>query len=256
MEARIRLTGEMQVETPHGLLRSTDFPGRQGRLAFARLACSPHPVPRGEVAEVVWPDRLPRSWERDLSAVVSKVRALLVSVGFEEPIVSGLGCYQLRLGPQVHVDVNDAKCYVEEAEAKLRKGDLLAAHASADVAANLCLRPFLPGEDGDWVDGRRAEQQELLLRVLDLLVEVHIRRGILPEARRYAYKLVELEPYRESAHLRLMRVQAALGNRAEALRVYERCRAVLREGLGADPSPAIEALALDLLQPAARSPAT
>jgi len=246
----------MQVETPKGLLRSTDFPGRQGRLVFARLACSVHPVPRDELAEIVWPDRLPRSWERDLSAVVSKVRALLVSVGFEDPIVAALGCYQLRLGPDAHVDLNDAKCYVEDAEAQLRSSELLAAHAAADVAANHCLRPFLPGEDGDWIAGRRAEQHQLLLRALDVLVDVHIRRGILPEARRYAYKLVDLEPYRESGYAALIRAQLATGDRADALTTYERARALFVDELGVPPGAALEAAYHEALMADAPSSAT
>ena len=39
-----------------------------------------------------------------------------------------------------------------------------------------------------------------------------------------------------------------LGYRAEALRVYHRCRALLGEELGIDPSPETESLYLELLR--------
>jgi SARP family transcriptional regulator, regulator of embCAB operon len=45
-----------------------------------------------------------------------------------------------------------------------------------------------------------------------------------------------------------MRLHAGMGNRAEALRVFERCRTLLREELGASPSPQTEALFLDILR--------
>jgi class 3 adenylate cyclase len=240
MSARVRLTGEMLVETQQGTARAADFPGRQGRLAFARLALSPSPVERAQLAEVVWPDRLPRSWERDLSAVVSKVRALLISIGLEDPVRQAMGCYQLRLGADVSVDVLDAMRFAEDAEAALARGDVRAAHSAIAVAHEHCLRPFLPGEDGPWIDGRRAERRELLIRVLDTIVAVDTRRGVFPEGRRMALQLIELEPYRESSYASLMRLQVAAGDRADALKTYERARTLLVDELGVSPGATLE----------------
>jgi DNA-binding SARP family transcriptional activator len=45
----------------------------------------------------------------------------------------------------------------------------------------------------------------------------------------------------------LIRAHTALGNRAEALRVYESCRRLLAAELGADPSPETQALYIELL---------
>ena len=237
----MRLTGEMLVETAHGTARAADFPGRQGRLAFARLALSSNPVPRAQLAEVVWPDRLPRAWERDLSAVVSKLRSLLIALGFDDPVRSAMGCYQLRLGTDLAVDVFDAMRFVEEAEAALARGDLRAAHAAVSVAHEHCLRPFLPGEEGEWVDARRAERHELMVRVLDVYVEVDIRRGVFPEGRRMALQLIDLEPFRESSYAALMRLQIAAGDRADALKTYERARTLLIEELGVSPGARLDA---------------
>ncbi len=47
---------------------------------------------------------------------------------------------------------------------------------------------------------------------------------------------VMLEPFRETAYQLLMRAHAAAGNTAEALWVYERCRKLISEELGVDPS--------------------
>ena len=52
---------------------------------------------------------------------------------------------------------------------------------------------------------------------------------------------MELEPFRESGYRRLMEAYAAAGDRAESLRVYERCRRLLADELGAYPSPETEA---------------
>jgi class 3 adenylate cyclase len=189
----------------------------------------------------VWPDRLPKSWERDLSAVVSKLRSLLMSVGFDEPVRSAMGCYQLRLGSHTTVDVFDAMRFVEDAEAAMARGELREAHAAIAVAHEHCLRPFLPGESTQWVEARRAERRLLLVRVLDAIVEIDTRRGVFPEARRMALQLIDLEPYRESSYAGLMRLQIAAGDRADALKTYERARTLLAEELGVPPGVALEA---------------
>src|SRR5688500_9227298 len=138
---RVRLLGEMHVETEHGFVRSAELPGRQGRLVLAALALSQFPVPRDELADVVWPDRLPKSWERDLSAVVSKIRALLVGVGIDDPIANAFGCYQLKLGPEWKLDVAEASDGVEEAETAWRDGDIAKAASSGDFAVEMLRRP-------------------------------------------------------------------------------------------------------------------
>jgi DNA-binding SARP family transcriptional activator len=55
-------------------------------------------------------------------------------------------------------------------------------------------------------------------------------------------------PFRETGYQLLMRAHAAVGNRAEALRVYERCRSLLSEELGVPPSSQTEAVYLDILR--------
>src|SRR5262245_55678370 len=78
---RVRLLGRVGIEHGDAWLDGAALPGRQGRLVLAYLALHHHAVARDDLADLVWPDALTASWERDLSAVVSKVRAALDSVG-------------------------------------------------------------------------------------------------------------------------------------------------------------------------------
>ena len=53
---------------------------------------------------------------------------------------------------------------------------------------------------------------------------------------------VELEAFRETGWQQLLHALAGAGNRAEALRAYAECRALLWKELGVAPSPETEAI--------------
>jgi DNA-binding SARP family transcriptional activator len=74
------------------------------------------------------------------------------------------------------------------------------------------------------------------------------RKGDHGQDARDAETILRLDPYRETAYLRLMLAHAAAGNRASALLAYERCRARLTAELGTSPGAAIQELHLDLLR--------
>ena len=237
---RVRLLGRLGVEHGRRWLDGAELPGRQGRIVLAHLALSHHPVARDELADLVWADALTASWERDLSAVVSKVRAALESIDLGSLLLGALGCYELQLPPDATVDVEDATRFVEDAESAWRSGDRDAAVPAATTAASLARRPFLPAERGLWVERRRDELRATLLRALEVLVDALAGGAFDHDALRYAEEAVALDPYRETSHVRLMRLHERRGNRAEALRAYEQCRDVLARELGVAPSPATE----------------
>jgi pentatricopeptide repeat protein len=69
----------------------------------------------------------------------------------------------------------------------------------------------------------------------------------LPQAEECARRLIELAPYRETGHRILMEALERSGNVAEALRVYDRLRVLLRDELGIAPSPAVQSVYRRLL---------
>ncbi len=245
---RVYLTGTLQVETAAGWLPLQQLPGRQGRRAFAYLVRRRgQPVTHGELAEAVWSDAPPPAWERALSALLSKLRAVLNAAEPGAGVASAAGWYLLELPPDIWIDIEAAQTALDEAEGALRRLALPDAWGNANVAAVIARRPFLPGEEGAWIDAERAALHQLLVRALDCLADVALHTGEATLAVRYATDSTALEPFRERGYQRLMRAHAAAGNRAEALRVYQQCRALLREELGVDPTSDTEALYLTLL---------
>jgi SARP family transcriptional regulator, regulator of embCAB operon len=84
------------------------FPGRQGRVLFAYLASqNGRPIPRDELAEVLWGDELPPTWRKALRVLMTKLRALLEECGIDgsTALVSSFGCYKLTLPAGSWIDV-------------------------------------------------------------------------------------------------------------------------------------------------------
>jgi DNA-binding SARP family transcriptional activator len=237
---RIYLTGRLVVESGDQLLDAGRLPGKQGRLAFAYLVNErKRPVPRDELAEVLWGEQLPPAWETALRAVVSKLRSALAAVGIAEPdlITGALGCYQVALPAHGWIDTEAAASAIHEAETALRSGRIADACGPGLVAAQIARRPFLPGEEAGWIGKQRAILHAIHLRALETLVEVWLASADYALAVRDAEEAINLEPYRETSYQQLMRVRAAAGDRAGALAAYERLRELLANELGVDPSP-------------------
>jgi SARP family transcriptional regulator, regulator of embCAB operon len=247
---RVYLTGRVRVEAGPVLVDEADLPGRQGRLALALLIAErDRAVSRDELAEELWGEHLPAAWDKGLRALLSKLRRTLEGAGLaSNALAYGFGCYQLRLPGGAWVDVEAAGEAVHAAEVALAAGDPRRAYGWTYVGYHITRRPFLVGEDGPWARGFRARLQALRLRVLDCVVECNTLTGELAEAVRAAEDALALDPLREATYQRYMRALAAAGSRAEALRLYERCRQVLADELGASPSAQTEAVYLALLR--------
>jgi YVTN family beta-propeller protein len=249
LELRVSLTGRVAIEADGVVIGEDRFPGRQGRLLFAYLVLEQaRPVPRDELAEGLWGEAPPPAWDKALTVLASKLRALLREFGSGAIALTGaFGCYRLDLPEGTWVDVVAAAEASREAEAALAADDLEKAKALAMRAVTVARRPFLSGEEGVWVDGKRRELMAVLRRALGCLSDACLRSGDEAEAAKWAEELIVLEPYRETGYRRLMEAHAVAGNRAEALRVYERCRRLLSEELGAYPSPETESVYRALL---------
>lgn len=235
---RIYLSGRISIEVDGAVLGPAEFPGQQGRAAFALLAgergC---PVPRQVLADALWPAEPPGAWPAALSSIVSKLRALLLRAGLDAGVLDTAGgCHELRLPGGTWIDHEVAADSIHDAESALRAGDPARAYAPSAIAHHIARRPFLPDEEGRWFEERRERLAGILVRALECRAAVYLWNGEHPLAVEAARELVALRPFRESGYRLLMRAHAAAGNAGEALWVYQQCRALMVEELGVGPS--------------------
>jgi DNA-binding SARP family transcriptional activator len=253
MGIRIYLTGRITVEANEELaVDERRFRGKQGRLVFAYLVSERNrSVPGDELARLLWLDKLAPTWELSLSALMSRLRRLLSSEGLKiagVSLSSRASQYEMHLPAGTWVDLESCLTAVDLAEGALRTGEPQRIIGPATVAVNISRRPFLPGIEGEWVDSQRRKLERARLRGLDCLSKMWLARGEADLAVETATEAVEIDPYRESSHLLLMRAHVLGGNRANAFYVYHRLRRLLDDELGAGPSPETEAMYRELLE--------
>ena len=224
----------------------------QARVAFALLTLErQRGVTRDALAEAVWPEGLPATWESALRTVVSRVRAFVAPETSPDdaggPLVAHGGRYLLHLPDDVVVDLEHAEACLAAAQEAVAAGDDERGRELAQTAVDRLRAPFLSDHDGDWVTGRREHLAEQLLTGLELLSHAASAQGDHATALAAANDAVGRAPLRESAHRCRMAAHAAAGNRAEALKAYQQLRSMLAEEMGVDPAQETETAYLSLL---------
>jgi DNA-binding SARP family transcriptional activator len=95
-QLRISLAGRVAVEANGHVIDEPRFPGRQGRLLFAYLVVEQgRPVPRDDLADVLWGEAPPPTWDKGLTVLASKLRSLLAATGVDgaNALTAAFGCY-------------------------------------------------------------------------------------------------------------------------------------------------------------------
>ncbi len=251
LRLKVFLTGRVAAEANGRVIDEAQLGGRQGRLLFAYLVAErSRPVPRDELAEALWGETPPATRDKALTVLASKLRGALADAGLDgrELLTAAFGCYRLDLPEGTWVDLFAAASDAQDAEEALAAGELDQALAAAESAESLARRPFLPGEDGTWVEEKRRDLADIRERALSVLADACLRSRAAREAAKWAEELIALSPFSEAGYRRLMEAHVVAGNRAEALRVYEQCRQLLAEELGAYPSPETDSIYRALLE--------
>lgn len=213
-----------------------ELPSRQGRVLFAYLVLRRHShTSRAQLAEALWPDGA-SSAGTSLKSLLSKLRKVL-----GPDVLAGRDEVRVELPSAAFVDVEAATERLHEAESAVALGDWTRAWAPARAALHTTSRVFLSDVDRPWADEVRRELGEMRIRALECVAATGLAMGgpELASAERSGRALIEAAPFRESGYLYLMRALADRGNVAEAIRVHERLRNLLRDELGTSPSRSV-----------------
>lgn len=236
-ETRIQLCGRFVVRL-EGKRVEASMPGALGELLFAYLVLNRlRRIERDELLTAVYGEEATSDHRARLSVLLSKLRRV---VGPE--LLTGRAQIELVLPAPAFVDVEAAVEALHRGESHVAKGEWAAAWGPASLAYDITSRPLLHGHDRPWLEDWRRRLDEARLSGLECVAAASLEIGgpELAQAANCARQLIELAPFRETGHRILMEAFERSGNAAEALRVYDRLRIMLRDELGVAPSPAVQ----------------
>ncbi|MEU1225549.1 BTAD domain-containing putative transcriptional regulator [Streptomyces sp. NPDC005828] len=227
--------------------------GPKVRALLARLLLDAgRTVPVERLVDGLYGDEPPAGAQGALQAQVSRLRRTLppgVTVEF-----SPAG-YRLAVGdPAADVDV--VRFEALAGEGARAGGDPVRAAGLLREALGLWRGPALADvRDAPFAAAQAARLDALRLDVVEEWAAAELAvGGDLTGLVRELEESVREQPLRERLRGLQMRALGATGRQAEALAVYEEVRAALAEELGADPSPELSAVHLEVLRggPASR----
>ncbi|HYN92659.1 MAG TPA: BTAD domain-containing putative transcriptional regulator [Pilimelia sp.] len=231
-----------------------DLPRRARQVLGVLAARYDRVQSKDALADAVWGEDLPGNHVAALEHYVSVIRRTLhpgrpTSESF---IVTRSGGY-LFTTSRASLDLAELRALARLADSHAPRSPerLRLRQRVLDLAVDL---PFGEEEYADWADAPRAEVRGAVLAALLELAEA--ARDTDPErALRLAREAIELDAYVEQPYRIAMRAAAVLGRADDALRWYDRCRRVLDEELGIQPSPETSQLRREILA-ARQAPAT
>ena len=239
----VRLLGPLQVRRADGsLIHSREWrTGKTVDLLRLLATRSGEAVSVDEILEALWPNVDEHHGRGSLRNALGQLRRLLGQSAIER----GRDGLVLR---DAWVDTAALLKLADEARRHARHGRLALAVNVAREAEALHLGEFRTHDpDALWAvpfrENLEARFREMTLDAAEYAVEL----GWMRDALELGQRALDADATSERAYRVLMRGFAGLGETERALRIYERCRAVLAEELGIDPSAQSRSLHLEIL---------
>lgn len=197
---------------------------------LAYLALRSGPATRLKLAGVLWTDHPEQR-------AMANLRSAIWRAGRTPASLLRIQGELVALAPEVSVDLKEA----HELARRLRDGASIRA-SRADLERLESSGEVLADWYDDWVLIEREQFRQLRLQALEQVAARLARECDFGRATDAALAAVGLEPLRESAQRALISVHLAQGNRAEAVRQFDRFRQQLADELDLEPTPSLREL--------------
>jgi DNA-binding SARP family transcriptional activator len=222
-----------------------DWRTRQARQLLKILITGrPRPISNDWLIETLWPESTLEAAATTLRSAINALRNVLEPHRPKRTPSSYIHTqapgYAFRSHQDIWLDVEIFEAYLDRAGATAEPGEqqrLLESALAIYHDDYLTEDPY-----ADWAKPERERLQERFFASLLSLANLYAHHGHYGPAIATCRRVLAKDEVREGAYQALMRYQAESGDSAAALLTYERCRHVLSEQLGADPSPLTQQL--------------
>ncbi len=230
----------------------TTFESNKVIALLAYLAAEAgRPLRREFLADLIWPGWPRSSAMRNLSSALADLRKNIADRDAQPAfLLISRDSLQLNREADVWVDAREFEAALEEQRSGAWElgsaiGDQQSVINNLQSAIALYRGPFLEGFSlpdsaafEEWLTVTREKVNRQVLQTVGKLSDAYEKKGEYEPALLYARRQVELEPWLEEAHQRVMRLLALNGQRSAALAQFEKCRKALKDELSVEPGVA------------------
>jgi DNA-binding SARP family transcriptional activator/predicted ATPase len=231
-ESRIELLGGFRMSC-NGVPVTTVSTSRVHALLAHLLLNGGSPVSRQQIAFLFWPDSSEPQARTNLRQLFHHLRSAWHAA--DDYIESDAQMVRWRTREPFTFDVS-------EFEAALAEGDEARGQENSSEARRVLLRcvdlyrgDLLPELHDEWIESHRERLKQKYSAVLRSLIALFEQVRDYPAAIRHAESLLSQDPFQETVHQTIMQLHGVNGDRAGALRAFERCATALRRDLGVEP---------------------
>jgi DNA-binding SARP family transcriptional activator len=238
----IKLFGALQIDAGGRRLSHADLGGVKPKeileiLVLARGAL----VSKEALADALWPETRPRNVTATLETYVSVLRRRVTEdrSRARQLVVTSAGAY--RFAPEgVSLDIDRFDDLVRRAERAGRRERVALRVQAAAIATGDLLEdaPYAA-----WAEHERQLYRDRSARTNLLVAEDLLVDGDLAGALRHGEVALRLNPFAEEGFRVVMLANHALGHTERARGTFQRCRTLLGDELGVDPSTGLVDLA-------------
>jgi predicted ATPase/DNA-binding SARP family transcriptional activator len=244
-ELHLAFLGPPQIV--HPVLGDLTLPKRKVLALLAYLAVESRAAhSRETLLGLLWPEMPDAEARNNLRVTWAMLRERLSDdASTSTPLLHSTRLeLQFNRNGNASLDVDDFHALVDacHAHAHERRDGCPECQARLARAVDLYRGQFLDGFflEGcpafeEWLFVQRERLHVQVMELLDELAQFHENSGRADHAEAHTRHQIELDPIRESAHRRLMRLLERQGRRTAALAQFEICRKVLEQELGTPP---------------------
>ncbi|MCB0223521.1 MAG: hypothetical protein KDI02_07530 [Anaerolineae bacterium] len=234
-ELNIKVLGQ-----PHVTLDSqavTGFGTAKTEALFYFLAVTGQAQTREVLADLFWGEMDEGKAKRNLTKSLSTLRKLV-----DPYLIIERQTVAFNSDATVRLDAADFETRLSAQDSTSNPNTLKQAIDlyQGDFLEGIYVKDSLPFEE--WVINQREHLRELMLDGLETLVNNYLNENDFENGLHYANRLLETDPWRESAHRQMMTLLARSGQRNAALAQYDTCRKILDEEFGVEPTAETTAL--------------
>jgi DNA-binding SARP family transcriptional activator len=246
-QLRVQTLGQFRVWRGEEEVTLQEWRREKAKQLFQLMLTKRHSLlDRDQIMETLWPELDPETARRDFQVALSTLyRVLEPDRSRREPsayVIRDGTLYGLRPGADLWLDTEHFERLVAEGDRAFKTNPEVALGRYRE-ATGLFQGEYL--QDclyEEWASEERERMLTLYLRTADRLARILIDREMWEEAVEICQSILARDDCWEQAYRLMMTAYISLGNRAQALRTYQRCLESLKRELDIEPAAATVSL--------------